>query len=167
MRKLLLLVLAFLYVALPVSAQTPTIEANKAFVLGSDHAGDVPTAYRLYIDGVKVGNDLGPGVRTGTVVTIPAPAVAAGSHTAVVSSVYPASIPCAAPACVNGEWKSPALTFTAVVPPNPTAPSQPRILVTGTTVLNGKRVPAVFELAVAVNRRTKAATFTLVSLNAQ
>jgi hypothetical protein len=89
------------------------------------------TGYRMYIDNVKVGNDIA--VSAGASVTANAIVlpVAAGSHTLKVSAFNPASTP--------SEVFSDPLSFSIVIPP-PSAPGKPtnlRIVLVITQAANG------------------------------
>jgi len=119
-RVLALVALVVLLVVLnPYSApaQSATVTAGKAFKVVALHDGVDTVGYRVYVDGVKVGADVGAAALVGGSVTLDVPAIAAqGAHTIQVAAFNG-----------GGEARSPALAFS-VVPTVPNAPTGLRII---------------------------------------
>lgn len=117
----------------PSSAQTVcaspcTLTAGQSYTLQADHDGSNTSGYRIYLDGVKVGNDVPVSalvLANGAITFVNMIAPAAGSHTIQIGAYN-----------TTGESKSTALAFTTVVPP-PAPPTNLRIIITATMAADG------------------------------
>lgn len=71
----------------PPAQVTPTITAGQPFRAQAPHSCQNATAYRLYVDDVKVGADLLPSACVSGTVTASSSGVSPGTHTAEIRSV--------------------------------------------------------------------------------
>lgn len=114
-----ILVLAVLLAlsSVAIAQDIQALEVGKTYRLAADHSGVNVTAFRVYVDGVKVGEDLPASALTaGVVTTSDLPGLTAGAHSLQL-------------AAVNGdrEAKSAPLAVT-VEPKTPDAPTNLRLV---------------------------------------
>lgn len=122
--------------AAPLYAQAaPEVVAGAPYRVAADHNGVDTIGYRVYVDNVKVGNDLPlAALVAGVVTSVDLPGVARGAHTIQVAAYNE-----------DNEVKSDPLSFTAKKKA-PGKPTNTRIVLVANVASNGSVTFSVQEV---------------------